>query len=271
MTSIVSTPVKRSWAQIAGGDSQDAQSSQKTTKPAARGSLLRFCRGKVLAMLNQYGWLMLYGEVDHPSVQKHGGDVYIHKADVVGGETLCLGDIVTFYLYVDDKGLGAEECRVEQQRATSCFNPNAAEFVPTITKPACEGKGSSMSTSAEEFVPECALSKPAIAKPVNVEEVADLFLRLSQVFASDDEESDDEGLDFGKSWLGKRAPSCNSSTSGGGTSDSEEETSSETSSDSQEETTSTKNSIHPVFTLPPNFYSPPGLSLPTEYEVAWAF
>lgn len=270
MTSIIATSVKRSWAQIAAGDSQDAQRAQTTTKPAARGSLLRFCRGKVLAMLNQYGWLMLYGEVDHPSVQKHGGDVYIHKADIVEGETLCPGDIVTFYLYVDDKGLGAEECRVEQ-RAMSCFNPNAAEFFPTTTKQACEGKGFSMLTSAEEFVPECALSKPSVADDVNVEEVADLFLRLSQVFTSDDEESDDEGLDFGKPWLGKRAPSCNSSTSGGGTSDSEEETLSETSSDSEEETTSTKNGIHPVFTLPPNFYSPPGLSLPSEYDVACAF
>jgi len=270
MTSIVATPVKRSWAQIAGGDSQDAQSSQKSTKPAARGSLLRFCRGKVLAMLNQYGWLMLDGEVDHPSVQKHGGDVYIHKADIVDGETLCPGDSVTFYLYVDEKGLGAEECRVEQ-RATSCFNANAAEFVPTNAMPTCEGKGFSMSTCAEEFVPECVLPKPAINEPINVEEVADLFLRLSQVFASDDEESDDEGFDIGKSWLGKRAPSCNSSTSGGGTSDSEDETLSETSSDSEEETTSIKNVIHPVFTLPPNFYSPPGLSLPAEYEMAWAF
>merc|ERR1719453_110812 len=198
-------------------------------------------------MLNQYGWLMLYGEVDHPSVQKHGGDVYIHKADIVDGETLCLGDIVTFYLYVDDKGLGAEECRVEQ-RARSCFNPNAAEFVP-----------------------ELALSKPSVADDVNVEEVADLFFRLSQVFTSDDEESDDEDLDICKPWLEKRTVSCNSSTSGGGTSDSEEETLSETSSDSEEETTSTKNAIHPVFTLPTNFYSPPGLSLPTEYDVACAF
>jgi len=263
MTSIVATPVKRSWAQIAGGDSQDAQSSQKSTKPAARGSLLRFCRGKVLAMLNQYGWLMLDGEVDHPSVQKHGGDVYIHKADVVDGETLCPGDTVTFYLYVDDKGLGAEECCVVQ-RATSCFNPNAAEFVPTNAQPACDGNGFSMSTSAEEFVPEC-------AEPIDVEKVADLFLRLSQVFASDDEESDDEGLDFAKPWLEKRAPSCNSSTSGGGTSDSEEETSSEAISDSEEETTVIENGINPVFALPPNFYSPPGLSLPAEYAVAWAF
>merc|ERR1719162_1333829 len=125
-------------------------------------------------MLNQYGWLMLDGEVDHPSVQKHGGDVYIHKADVVDGETLCPGDSVTFYLYVDDKGLGAEECRVEQ-RATSCFNPNAAAFVPTITTPACEGKGFSMSTSAEEFAPGSAWTKPAMQLPVDVDEVADVF------------------------------------------------------------------------------------------------
>jgi len=240
MTSIVATPVKRSWAQIAGGDSQDAQSSQKSTKPAARGSLLRFCRGKVLAMLNQYGWLMLDGEVDHPSVQKHGGDVYIHKADVVDGETLCPGDSVTFYLYVDEKGLGAEECRVEQ-RATSCFNPNAAEFVPTI-------------------------SKPAMPEPVDVDEVADVFRRLSQVFSSDNDESDDDEYDVGKPWSQKHASSCDGSTSGGASSDSEQD-----SSDSEEENSSVKQGAHQGFTLPPNFRLPPGLSLPAQRSVPCVF
>merc|ERR1719424_2149139 len=103
-------------------------------------------------MLNQYGWLMLDGEVDHPSVQKHGGDVYIHKADIVEGETLCPGDIVTFYLYADDKGLGAEECRVEQ-RAASCLNANAAEFKPVGAQLASACEGFSARASPEKLVP----------------------------------------------------------------------------------------------------------------------
>merc|ERR1719149_133564 len=57
-------------------------------------------------MLHNYGWLMVYGNVDHPSVEKRGGDVYIHKDDVVLDESLSTGDLVTFYLYADDQGSG---------------------------------------------------------------------------------------------------------------------------------------------------------------------
>merc|ERR1719409_16776 len=66
-------------------------------------------------MVTNYGWLMVYGNIDHPSVEKHGGDVYIHKDDVVEYESLTEGDVVTFYLYVDEKGLGAEQCQVEEK------------------------------------------------------------------------------------------------------------------------------------------------------------
>lgn len=86
-------------------------------------------------MLSQYGWLMVYGRIDDPSAEENGCDVRIRKDDVIGGQRLCPGDVVTFYLFKDATGLGAEECRVEQ-RAVPLFNPNAPEFVPKKSMPA---------------------------------------------------------------------------------------------------------------------------------------
>merc|ERR1719161_2423754 len=111
---------------------------------------------------------MVYGDVDHPSAKKHGGDVYIHKNDVVSDEPLCPGDVVSFYLYVDDQGLGAEECRVER-KAAKPFTPGMSKF--------------SMRPSAPEFVPND--SSPAAWN--------DVFLRMSKIFAAYDE--DDEQIE----------------------------------------------------------------------------
>jgi len=177
---------------------------------------------------------MLHGDVDHPSVEKHGGDVYIHKDDVVDSESLSPGDIVTFYLYVDDQGLGAEECRVEH-KAASHLNLNAAVFVPSDPYPASQTKGFSLNASAMEFV------MPMGAEMVAVDQVADVFLRLSQVFSSDDEDEDEEEYDLYKPSEAKRAPSSDGSTCGGATSESEEEDeeiSSEEASDSETESSS---------------------------------
>lgn len=115
-TTVCAAPTQRSWAQVVHGD--EKKCDHMSIKPATRGSLLRFCRGEVLSMLSNYGWLMVYGSVDHPAAEKHQGDVYIHKDDIVDGMSLYPGDIVNFFLYVDDEGLGAEMCHVEERAAS---------------------------------------------------------------------------------------------------------------------------------------------------------
>jgi cold shock CspA family protein len=204
------------------------ETTEKVIKPSRRGSLLRFCRGEVLSMLNSYGWLMLYGDIDDPATEKHGGDVYIHKDDIVEGETICPGDIVSFYLYSDDKGLGAEMCTVEQKASS---------------RP-------SMNAAAKELVP--AGSVPEI---INVDKVADVYLRLCQAFSdSEDEVSDSDGEYYSfEPSKAKRAPSSEGSTHGSDASDSEEEeTSCEEFSDSETESSSQV-----------QWRAPPGLSLPS--------
>jgi hypothetical protein len=90
--------------------------------PAAKGAMQCFCRGEVLNVLDHYGWIFLYGTVNHPLASKRGGRIYISLDDVVPGKTLQVGDVVTFFLYADEMGLGAEVCDVEQPAAARFAN-----------------------------------------------------------------------------------------------------------------------------------------------------
>lgn len=178
-------------------------------------------------MLSHYGWLMLHGEVEDPATEKHGGDVYFHKDDIVDGESLYPGDIVSFYLYSDEQGLGAEMCQVEQKAAS---RPR-------------------MNAGAKEFIPAGCPSIQVLPEKVDMAHVADVFLRLSYAFSdsSDDESEDEDELGY----EAKRAPSSEGSTYGGATSDSEDEALFEESSDSETEPCSEV-----------QWRPPPGLSLP---------
>lgn len=125
-------------------------------------------------MLSHYGWIMAFDDIDHADIGMTAGRVYVHKRDVVDGDSLAQGDVVSFYLYADDHGLGAECCQLEQSGpASPCagavesvpvedglhaspvndfpapsWNVGAAEFVPTPSIVAC-----GLSLEATEFVP----------------------------------------------------------------------------------------------------------------------
>lgn len=71
-------------------------------------------------MRNGAGWVRPIEEIDHPTVRWNKGNIYLAGEDVVSGVELQPGDSVVFYLYVDGKGLGAEEVRpVWHQHAKS--------------------------------------------------------------------------------------------------------------------------------------------------------
>jgi len=99
-------------------------------------------------MLGHYGWIMTFDDIDHADLGMTAGRVYIHKRDVMAGEPLAQGDIVSFYLYADDQGLGAECCRLERS-ASASMNVDANEFVPArpVATP-------SLRLDADEFVPD---------------------------------------------------------------------------------------------------------------------
>lgn len=242
-------------------------------------------------MLSHYGWLMVYGAVEHPSAQQHHGQVYVNKLDIVDGKTLVPGDRVSFYLYTDDQGLGAEEC---------CLEPPLADYVYPR---------SGLVADTEEI-------EETDSEMWHPSRVVDLSLRLSRVFSAaleiDDEESDEDcdiairakafgnnsgaeqgdscdesddssiggdcpshrlatsGNSAGVTWKSKRSSSPDGSTSAG-TSDSDGENLSDAfpvATKTLKTLPLTKESAHSHVTvghkLPLNFRPPPGLSLTAE-------
>lgn len=164
-------PAAQTKEQVATASTADA--SESLLKPGTRGSLGCFCLGEVLSMLSNYGWLWVYGEIDHPLAAKHFGKIYVHIKDVVEGHVLKEGDKVSFYLYVDNVGLGAEACRIEAKAPEAKAPPlaklraTAAEFVPRA--------------EAAVFVPGASYASPS---PSIVAPVSDMFVRMSRTFKS---------------------------------------------------------------------------------------
>jgi hypothetical protein len=109
-------------------------------------------------MLGHYGWIMTFDEIDHPDVGKTGGRVYFKKRDIVKGAVLAQGDIVSFYLYADDQGLGAELCQLEQ-RGSQGFHASADELVP-CAESFCQPESASFLADASDIVPTIACSAP---------------------------------------------------------------------------------------------------------------
>lgn len=153
----------RSWASIVAGprspqeDTTSAAAAAKAAtvaapsprRPGAKGSLQCVCRGKMLVMLGYYGWILPLDEIDHPDANKNGGRIYVRKRDFRRGAAPIEGDVVEFYLYVDDQGLGAESCRLESRSSrrrggtsgaggTFAFSVEAAEFVPGCSAGGCD-------------------------------------------------------------------------------------------------------------------------------------
>jgi len=134
-------------------------------KPGTRGGLQCFCRGKVLSMLSHYGWIATFGTIDHPLAAKHFGRIYAHIKDVQEGHTLAQGDTVSFFLYVDNVGLGAEGCRVEGKAEVNLA------VLPKLR------------AEAAAFVPGVAFQSTAPA-PATHGPVSDMFVRMSRTFES---------------------------------------------------------------------------------------
>ncbi|CAK0796566.1 unnamed protein product [Prorocentrum cordatum] len=143
-----------SWATIVKRGDSDASAEEtagsaapgKTAlSPGPRGSRTCECRGQVIMMLAYYGWIAPLQDIDHPDAGKHEGHIYVRATDVAPGASLAPGQAVSFYLYADDQGLGAEDCRPDGADGADefCFRAAAQEFVPSA----------GFCAAAPEFVP----------------------------------------------------------------------------------------------------------------------
>jgi len=66
--------------------------------------------GQVVSWKGHVGWIQPEQAIDHPKAAAHQGHIYIHDKDVINGGPLTRGQQVRFYVYLDQTGLGAEEC-----------------------------------------------------------------------------------------------------------------------------------------------------------------
>jgi len=84
-------------------------------RPGGLGSLP--CRGRLTEMLSTYGWITPTDTIDHPDAHRHGGRIWFSFNDIRPGTSLVLGDELSFGLYADIDGLGAEDCHLFQGRS----------------------------------------------------------------------------------------------------------------------------------------------------------
>lgn len=224
------------WASIVRGRSSFDDNGP--VKPGTRGSLIARCRGEFLVFLGHYGWIMSLQPIDHPSSNRHGGRIYIHKDDVRAGSDPKPGDEVIFSLYVDENGLGAEDCYVvgegvprdddddfewvnlhpeDDETEDSSLNPHALEFVPSSP---FEGFPVDRSFTNQRYNP---VESVNFASPVRCRNGLDAFAFNLDHFSDTDDESDSD-LDVRSK---PRSFSDGYSTQAGDSSDSEMETSSD--------------------------------------------
>jgi hypothetical protein len=83
-----------------------------TMIPGRRGEFSCQCTGHVEETKGRYGWIIPYSEIAHPDIWRHQGRIYLDPSDICPGTLLRAGDTVVFYLYSDQDGLGAEDCRL---------------------------------------------------------------------------------------------------------------------------------------------------------------
>eukprot|EP00927_Polykrikos_kofoidii_P049717 TRINITY_DN43732_c0_g1_i1.p1 TRINITY_DN43732_c0_g1~~TRINITY_DN43732_c0_g1_i1.p1 ORF type:complete len:711 (+),score=142.27 TRINITY_DN43732_c0_g1_i1:135-2267(+) len=70
------------------------------------------CTGSVTQWKGRFGWIWPDTPVKHDEAHKHGGRVYVHVKDVEDRVELAVGSAVSFVVYADGDGLGAEAVRI---------------------------------------------------------------------------------------------------------------------------------------------------------------
>lgn len=148
-------------------------------RPGARGSRQCWCQGQILVMLAEMGWILPLDDIDDAALSKNDGRVYVDTLDIKGGAKLSEGDMVGFYVYVDELGLQAEDVR--------CLNKPAA---PVGTKAPAQPK-ISLHPPAAEMVPYGV--KASIPNLSSTQKMLAINMQNAiQAYFSDDSDSDAE-------------------------------------------------------------------------------
>eukprot|EP00434_Breviolum_minutum_P018912 symbB.v1.2.016678.t1/scaffold1275.1/size127301/6 len=71
--------------------------------------------GSVLQWKRKFGWIEPDESLDHPEAFKNNWRIYVNVLDVSSG-VLYSGARVSFFVYSDGKGLGAEDVQLEGKK-----------------------------------------------------------------------------------------------------------------------------------------------------------
>eukprot|EP00747_Dinoflagellata_sp_TGD_P169152 gnl/TRDRNA2_/TRDRNA2_197360_c0_seq1.p1 gnl/TRDRNA2_/TRDRNA2_197360_c0~~gnl/TRDRNA2_/TRDRNA2_197360_c0_seq1.p1 ORF type:complete len:245 (+),score=52.63 gnl/TRDRNA2_/TRDRNA2_197360_c0_seq1:61-795(+) len=91
----------------------EAAAAAEAEKPRERVEGGRYS-GLVIEWKGYMGWIHPLVPIKHEKATKHQGRIYLNQNDIskeAANGRVKEGKIVDFYVYVDDDGLGAEECR----------------------------------------------------------------------------------------------------------------------------------------------------------------
>jgi hypothetical protein len=71
--------------------------------------------GLVIEWKGYMGWIQTFEKIEHEQAQKHQGRIYLNVKDISPMDEnnwrVKQGKIVDFFVYVDEDGMGAEQCR----------------------------------------------------------------------------------------------------------------------------------------------------------------
>jgi len=101
-------PEWSNWETNSSNNNWESSKNKADDRQRISGSKVR---GKVIEWRRSFGWIAPDEEVRHPAASLRSGRIYVHKDDLLrrdGG--LEPGQEVSFHVYVDSSGVGAEEC-----------------------------------------------------------------------------------------------------------------------------------------------------------------
>lgn len=116
--------------------------------------------GRVENWKGHYGWIVADKSIDHPEAGINRGRIYVHSKDVIleaDGQSLQPGDAVSFVVYADGRGLGAEDCRLRADLAVEAKRRKQGQAKEEVEKEALTAAAQSMNQFASDgsFIEQC--------------------------------------------------------------------------------------------------------------------
>jgi hypothetical protein len=81
--------------------------------PGQKGEKSCLCSGRIHKTNGDHFWILPHHDIDHPDAWKLRGSIFLDANDVCADVELRVGSVVVFYLFANERGLGAEACSLK--------------------------------------------------------------------------------------------------------------------------------------------------------------